>query len=82
MRVYEEGKPRKFRYAVCNRCGTRIEAKNGIFLTDMLHVEKIWGYFSTRDGKKQVWDICEKCYNEFTESFQYPLQEEEINEYL
>ena len=50
---------------ICNCCKKSIDtAKN-----DFIHIEKEWGYFSNKDGKKQEVDLCEKCWDKITEGF-------------
>lgn len=53
----------------CNKCGGEIKKHSSGEFFDYLQVEKVWGYFSSMDGEKHVFDICEKCYKEFIESF-------------
>lgn len=82
MRFYKDKTKRECVEVVCNRCGKKITVDNDVMQEDVLHVEKVWGYFSSQDGMKQSWDLCEDCYYEFTRSFQLPFEEMEINEYL
>lgn len=50
---------------ICDCCKKSIDtAKN-----DFIHIEKEWGYFSNKDGKKQEVDLCEKCWDKITEGF-------------
>ena len=60
----------------CNCCGQKI-ARGNIVGThaDYLHIEKLWGYFSCRDLTKHSFNICERCYNEWIESFMIPLDD-------
>ena len=60
----------------CNRCGKEIcmehdVTKEGVFLT-----EWEWGYFSSKDGERHSFCLCEKCYDRITETFQVPVQVE------
>lgn len=82
MRFYKDETKKECIEVVCNRCGKKITVNNDVLLEDVLHVEKVWGYFSGQDGKKQVWDLCEECYYEITHSFELPIEEMEIKEYL
>lgn len=45
--------------------------KEGVFLT-----EWEWGYFSSKDGERHSFCLCEKCYDRITETFQVPVQVE------
>ena len=53
----------------CNVCGKEIEKNRYHEFPDYLHVEKVWGYDSDKDGVKHSFDICEKCYDEFISGF-------------
>lgn len=52
--------------AFCNCCGKQIV--NG----DFLEVEKSWGYFSSKDGVKESFELCEECYDSFVAGFKIP----------
>ncbi len=52
---------------VCNCCGKEIlQGEQG---KDFLHVEKLWGYFSNKDGRRDGFDICETCYDQWIATF-------------
>jgi hypothetical protein len=53
---------------ICNCCGKPIEKIGGYF-KEYVHIEKIWGYGSEKDGEKQSVDLCEKCWDEITNNF-------------
>lgn len=67
---------------ICNCCKTVMQNKGAIPKTEFLHVEKEWGYFSNKDGKKQEFDICEKCYDEWLKTFQIPVKVQEVTEFV
>lgn len=50
---------------ICNGCGTEIPLDTA----DYFHGEKVWGYFSEQDGRKDCFDLCEKCYQKMTDGF-------------
>ena len=50
---------------ICNGCGREIPLDRA----DYFHGEKIWGYFSEQDGRRDAFDLCEACYQKLTESF-------------
>ncbi|WP_069999873.1 hypothetical protein [Cellulosilyticum sp. I15G10I2] len=60
----------------CNCCGKEI-AKTAIVdtHTDYLHIEKSWGYFSSKDLTTHSFNICEKCYDNWIESFIVPVED-------
>lgn len=62
---------------ICNKCGRTILQNKGILCEDVLHVEKVWGYFSERDGIRHSWDVCEECYKQMIQEFLIPPQESE-----
>lgn len=53
----------------CNKCGKRIEKHAEGVYVDFLHVEKVWGYFSEKDGKRHSFDLCETCYDKMLQDF-------------
>lgn len=60
----------------CNCCGeliTSIESTNQH--RDYLHVNKAWGYFSSKDLTGHAFNICESCYDKWLESFCIPVEE-------
>ena len=67
---------------ICNCCGARMLAKEGIFREDYLHVVKEWGYFSEKDGKRQEFYLCEACYDKLIESFLHPVMTTEVTELM
>ena len=62
----------KVEKVLCNCCGKEIKKEQGYF-SDHLHIEKQWGYFSQKDGRKDDFDICESCYDKFVNSFVLPI---------
>lgn len=68
---------RKGSIVYCNMCGKEMEYQNMIPKGEGLHVEKHWGYFSEKDGEIHQFDLCENCYDRFTEDFVLPVEIEE-----
>lgn len=66
----------------CNACGRTWEAKNGIVTADFISVDKIWGYFSKKDGIRQSFDLCEECFERLNQNWRIPAQEQEETELL
>ena len=62
---------------ICNKCGREITVSQGVSLQDVLQVEKHWGYFSEKDGRRDRFDLCEECYDELVKSFLIPIESED-----
>lgn len=71
---------RKNNEIFCNKCGKFVGTEENMTRHEMLHVEKVWGYFSGKDGEKHAFDLCENCYDELVKSFVLPVEvaEEEL----
>ncbi len=54
---------------ICNCCGKEIEKNSHGYMEDYIHIEKTWGYTSSKDGDKTNVDICEECWNKFERNF-------------
>ncbi|MDE6887620.1 MAG: hypothetical protein K2P45_03095 [Eubacterium sp.] len=68
----------------CNCCGKEIQIKENtqIALEDYITIEKIWGYFSKKDGIRQKMVVCEDCFDAWTGTFAQPPQEIQERELL
>lgn len=66
----------------CNKCGKNLHVENGFLKEGCFHAENVFGYFSSRDGNKHSWDLCEECYDKLIREFLIPVEETESNEYL
>ena len=64
---------RKDNEIYCNKCGKRIGTEEDLARGEMLHVEKIWGYFSKKDGERHTFDLCEECYDAVIADFEIPV---------
>ena len=80
MRVYDKDK--KLVKIICNQCGVANDIVNELVTTDMLRVEKTWGYFSEKDGQVHHLDICERCYDRWISGFNVPVTAEEAVELI
>ena len=58
MRVYSENKETELVQAVCNCCGKNLLVENGFVKEECIHVEHDFGFFGTRDGISQKFDLC------------------------
>lgn len=54
----------------CNRCGDVIPNDD---CETYFHGEQLWGYFSNKDGQRDSFDLCERCYDVMVESFVLPV---------
>ncbi len=80
MRKYSEETKKKLIEMSCNKCGKKISVENGIINEGVFTVAFGWGYFSEKDGQIHNFDLCEKCYDEYTKTFLIPVDVEERNE--
>ena len=55
---------------ICNGCGREIPLEQA----DCFHGEKVWGYFSEKDGRRDSFDLCEKCYDRLIAGFQVKMK--------
>lgn len=60
---------RKENKIYCNSCGKRIVDTIGRDMEEYIHIEKIWGYPSEKDGECHSFDLCEPCYDKMTAAF-------------
>ena len=80
MRVYEEKK--KMTKVVCNACGKKLLVENGILKEECIHVEHDFGFFGSRDGESDSFDLCEACYEKLIADFAVPVDKKERVELL
>lgn len=62
----------------CNICGKVLDPQK----EDYLYIEKEWGYFSAKDGRKDRLRICESCYDQWVAQFQIPVETGDITEFV
>jgi hypothetical protein len=87
MRVYsekylEQKKDNKLVRAVCNCCGKELLVEEGILKEECIHMEHQFGFFGTRDGECDSFDLCQACYHKITAAFQIPPEQWERKELL
>jgi len=80
MRIYDE--KQKLKKIICNHCGCESAAVNGLIRKDFLSVKKDWGYFSSRDGETDCWDLCEACYQEIVSGFKIKMETSDTTELM
>ena len=68
----------------CNCCGKEFHTKQDtqIVLEDFVQIDKVWGYFSKKDGLRQKMNICESCFEKWVAAFQVPPEEMEQKELI
>lgn len=64
----------------CNKCGKELKQQEDMIREGYFSADVIFGYFSKKDGLRHRWDLCENCYDELTDSFQIPVEENEESE--
>lgn len=79
MKIYENGKMKNI---YCNSCGKKIKIKNEVVQEGIFEAEIKWGYFSNKDGRKDEFDVCEKCYDAIVEKFLYKPDYKDYTELL
>ena len=66
----------------CNICTKEIKLEQEIIKEGCFSVDYSWGYFSTRDGMRHQFDLCEACYDKRVKEFTIPVTETENTEML
>ena len=66
----------------CNACGKKIIGENGVIKEDFICIEKVWGYFSKKDGEYHLIYMCESCYDEFIANLHTPIVKEAAAEII
>ena len=82
MRKYTKIEENQLLEVCCNHCGRSLRVENGMLKEGCFHGENIFGYFSTKDGNRHSFDLCEACYDDMISRFTLPVEESEANEYL
>ncbi len=58
---------------VCNKCKDNIKKNSYGYREDFLEIEKRWNYHSSFDNEVHEFALCEKCYRNFIDTFQVPV---------
>lgn len=58
----------------CNICGREIVKNTFGEFEDHVHLVKLWGYHSSKDGVKNELDICEECFDKILGNLKIPLE--------
>lgn len=80
MREYKED--RKLTKVVCNACGKKMLVENGILKEECIHVDHDFGFFGSKDGESDSFDLCEACYEKLIAEFAVPVERRERKELL
>ena len=80
MREYNED--RELTKVVCNACGKHLLVKNGILKEECIHVDHDFGFFGSKDGESESFDLCETCYEKMVDGFAVPVKRWERKELL
>lgn len=67
---------------VCNGCGKPLKVENGMVKEGCFAAEPVFGYFSSMDGQRHRFDLCEDCYRKFTGQFALPVEKEDLAELI
>lgn len=65
----------------CNMCGKTIVFGEGHDKEDYILIQKEWGYFSNKDGRKYTLRMCEDCFDRLTSDCVISPEIENVTEY-
>ncbi|MDD6627778.1 MAG: hypothetical protein ACI4SN_07900 [Lachnospiraceae bacterium] len=82
MRVYLDENRTELVTVVCNACRKELLVENGILKEECIHVEHNFGFFGSRDGECDTFDLCEDCYRKIVANFSIPVEKWERKELL
>lgn len=82
MRILLEEPKNGVDTVICNNCGKELRVEHGIVMEGCFHANHEFGYFSSKDGRRHAFDLCECCYDKIVAQFQIPISEQEVKEYL
>ncbi|MED9904175.1 MAG: hypothetical protein UFG06_08310 [Lachnospiraceae bacterium] len=80
MRKYKDENKMQLTEVICNKCGRKLTVENGIIKEGHFSADTVFGYFSEKDGTRQKFDLCEKCYDAIIKEFSIPVCEIEEKE--
>ncbi|MBS7302608.1 MAG: hypothetical protein KIG50_00505 [Lachnospiraceae bacterium] len=66
----------------CNVCGRNMKLEQGMVKEGCFIADYSWGYFSSRDGMRHQFDVCEECYDNLVKGFSIPVTETENAELI
>ena len=80
MRNYDENN--EVKEVFCNQCKKALQVENGIIKEGCYSSNMVWGYFSTMDGMRHSFDLCEDCYRKMIMGFAIPVTETDETEFV
>ncbi len=80
MRKYKDENKMQLEEVICNKCGRLLKVENGIIKEGCFGADTVFGYFSEKDGTRQLFDLCENCYDAMVQEFSVPICEIEEKE--
>ena len=84
MRIYKNREIQELELSkvVCNQCGKELKVEDGILKEGCFWVDYAFDYFSEKDGYIYSLDLCEGCFDSWTEGFKEPVRIRETKEFL
>lgn len=67
---------------ICNGCGRKLRVEDGVLKEGCFEGKQVFGYFSSMDGERHSFDLCEECYRSMIRQFAIPVEREENTELL
>ena len=64
----------------CNCCKKELKIEDGIIKEGCFEGNVVWGYFSSLDGKRHGFELCEECYHKMISEFAIPVTETDETE--
>lgn len=65
---------RKANKVICNQCAKEMKLEKGYLKEGCFSVDYAFGYFSTKDGTRHKFDLCEECYDKLISQFQIAVE--------
>lgn len=75
-----DGNEKELRAVICNGCGRQLKVEKGVLREGCFCAEQTFGYFSSMDGKRVGFDLCEECFQKLLDRFVIPAEIEEETE--
>ena len=84
MRAYKEiiQQEWELKQVTCNQCGKELLVEDGILKEGCFSIDYKFDYFSNKDGYIYSMDLCENCFDQWTEKFKFPVEISETKEFL
>lgn len=80
MRNYDDNN--EIKEVFCNKCRKELRVENGIIKEGCFEGNVVWGYFSSLDGKRHGFELCEECYHKMISEFAIPVTETDETEFV